>query len=236
MSTVTAAARVMAGASLERELKFALPAGKALLARSIVAALCRPDAKYPAATVSTIYYDAPDFELLSEKINSDYLKTRVRLRWYSGPADQDAFLEIKARVGTLRHKVRVQTALAASMLNDLPLDHPTLVQVLELARPLGVRIPPRLSPALLMRYERSRFVEPVSGSRISVDVNIEVLRGHPRLPRHASPERIGSAVVEVKGAQTDLPRALYPLASLGARRAAFSKYGLAGVAMLGYVH
>jgi len=235
MSTVTAA-RTLPGASLERELKFTIAASKAVPARSILQMVCRPDPGYPVGTVSTIYYDSPEFELLSEKINSDYLKTKVRLRWYSGSRDQGAFLEIKSRAGTLRHKVRVQTALPASMLDDLPLDHPALVQVLELARPLGVSIPPRLLPALSMRYDRSRFVEGFSASRISLDTGLEVLRGHPRLPGYATRERLGLAVVEVKGAGADLPRALYPLVNLGIRRAAFSKYGSAAVAVLRYMH
>lgn len=225
------------GISLERELKYAVPEGKALLARSIVSALCRPDPQFPAAVVSTIYYDTPDLALLSEKINSDYLKTKVRLRWYS-PArgSAGAFLEVKSRVGALRHKVRVQTPLSAATVADLSLDDPALLHVLDLARPLGMALPPRLLPALLLRYERFRFVEPVSRSRISVDTNIEAVRGNPRLVGNAFHQRLPLGVVEIKGSGDDLPRALRPLLHLGARRAAFSKYGAAGVAMLRYTH
>ena len=236
MSTVLAAPP-QGGTSLERELKYVVPAGKAALVRSIVSAMCRPDPDYPSAIVSTIYYDTPDLALLSEKINSDYLKTKVRLRWYTPDRGaREAFLEIKSRVGALRHKVRVRTPLSAAMLTDLPLDHPALVQVLELAAPLGVPVPPRLMPALLLRYERSRFIEPVSGSRISVDTGIEAVRGNPRLMGNAFHQWLPLAVVEVKGAGNDLPRALTALVHLGARRAAFSKYGAAGVAMLRYSH
>lgn len=236
MSTVLAAPP-QRGTSLERELKYVVPAGKAPLARSIVSAFCRPDPEYPAAVVSTIYYDTPGLDLLSEKINSDYLKTKVRLRWYSptrGAAN--AFLEIKSRVGTLREKVRVETAVSAARAAELSLDHPALIQVLELAAPLGVPLPPRLLPAVFLRYERSRFVEPVSGSRISVDAEIEAVAGNPRLVGHAFHQRLPLAVVEVKGAGNDLPRALHGLIALGARRASFSKYGAAGMAMLGYRH
>ena len=82
MSTAVAPVRPAGAGSLERELKYLLPAGRAFLARKIVSALCQPDPVYPAATVFTIYYDTPDLTLLSEKLNSDYLKTKVRLRWY----------------------------------------------------------------------------------------------------------------------------------------------------------
>jgi VTC domain-containing protein len=235
MSTVVAAARPPERDGLERELKYVIPAGRALLARYTVAALCRPDAQFPSAVVSTIYYDTPDLELLSEKINSDYLKTKVRLRWYSSsPGPAHAFLEIKSRVGALRRKLRIETSLTADEVRELPLEHPALVQVLEAARPLGVALPARLMPALLLRYERFRFLEPVSGSRICVDAGIEAVRGNPRLLGHVFQARLPLAVIEVKGRDDELPLALRSLVRLGARRASCSKYGLAGAALLRY--
>ncbi len=224
------------GASLERELKYVVPAGKALLARTMVSALCRPDPDYPSAAVSTIYYDTPALDLLGQKINSDYLKTKVRLRWYSpGRGSTTAFLEIKSRVGSLREKVRIETSLPAAVVESMSLDDPALVEGLQLAVPLGVPIPRRLLPAIRLRYERSRFIEPVSGSRISVDADIEAVRGNRRLVGGAFHQRLPLAVVEIKGAGDDLPRALRPLINLGARRSSFSKYGAAGAAMLRYV-
>ena len=67
----------------DHEIKLVLPNRAA---RSLVRWLrsrCWPDPLYPAATVSSIYYDTPDWRLLREKVNSDFLKTKVRLRWYS---------------------------------------------------------------------------------------------------------------------------------------------------------
>jgi hypothetical protein len=238
MSTAVAALRPSGESSLERELKYVVPAARALLVRSIVSALCRPDVLYPSATVFTIYYDTPDLQLLSEKINSDYLKTKVRLRWYSPAARGTAgsFLEIKSRVGTLRRKVRVATSLSGEALGVLPMDHPDLVAVLDLARPLGVPVPPRLMPAVLLRYDRHRYVDRSSASRISVDTDIEAIRGNPRLVGNAFPGRLPHAVLEAKGASDDLPRILNPLIRLGARRSSFSKYGAAGLGMLRYTH
>jgi hypothetical protein len=227
------------GSSLERELKYVVPAARAPLARGIVSALCRPDANYPAATVFTIYYDTPDFDLLSEKINSDFHKTKVRLRWYSTaplPGASGTFLEVKSRVGSLRRKIRVETPFAREALGAMSLQDPRLIAALELIRPLGVAVPARLMPALLLRYERHRFVDPFSGSRISVDAHVEGLRGNPRLLGHVSGVRLPQAVIEVKGAEDTLPRFLDPLIRLGARRESFSKYAAAGVAMLRYTH
>ncbi len=70
----------------ERELKFTLPQGRAPLVRSWLDRICRRDPEFPAAVVWTIYYDTPGLISLSEKINSDYLKRKIRVRWYSDPA------------------------------------------------------------------------------------------------------------------------------------------------------
>jgi hypothetical protein len=223
---------------LERELKFVLPASRGDVARSLVASVCKPDVEHPAATLSTIYFDTPDLRLLGEKIDSDYLKTKVRLRWYSpiGREDGDAraFLEIKLRIGDRRDKVRVRTTLSAAVLRDLPFDHPQFETVVELARPLGIRLPPRLLPVLMVRYDRYRFVEPISSSRISIDTNIGAPRGSHRVVRDAPPILLPHAVLEVKGAGMDLPRVLHPLIRLGARRGSSSKYAAAAFAMLKY--
>lgn len=222
--------------ALERELKFVLAEGRGALARRLLDALCRPDPRYPAAVVSTIYYDTPDLRLLGEKIDSDYLKTKVRLRWYRAldghPAEEDSFLEVKVRAGSLRTKVRTGTPLRASWLDDAPFDAPELRDVLRLLPPLGVVVPQRLNPALLVRYHRYRYVEPVSGARVSLDSAIRAPRADPRLLRNSYNVALPSAVLEVKGLDDALPRSLRPVLHLGARRTAFSKYGSASLAML----
>jgi hypothetical protein len=223
---------------LERELKFLLPAARAQLARSLVEAVCQPDAEYPAATLFTIYFDTPELRFLADKVDSDYLKTKLRLRWYApiggSGGSETSFLEIKQRIGDRRVKTRVQTPLAAAALADMPLDDPALVEVVELARPLGIPLPPRLLPVLLIRYDRYRYVERSSGSRISIDMNIGAPRGSHRVVRDAAPAVLPYAVLEVKGSGTDLPRVLHPLIRIGARRGSSSKYAAAAFTMLKY--
>jgi hypothetical protein len=225
---------------LQRELKFVLPLPRAGLALHLLTALCRRDERYPSAIVSTIYYDTPDLRLLFEKLDSDYLKTKVRLRWYgalhgSGGADS-SFLEVKMRVGSLREKARVRTPLSPGWLDTVDMEDPALTGIVEQARPLGFSLPGPLLPALMLRYQRYRFIESVSGTRVSLDVDIESPRSRRGLFRIGAPTSIPVAIMEVKGRLDDLPRALRPLAHLGARRAAFSKYAAAGLAVLRTSH
>lgn len=76
--------------SPEHELKFVFRNG---FAREIVSWLegrCLPDPEYPKGRVNSIYYDLRDHRLLDEKRNSDFLKTKVRLRWYADVHTQAA--------------------------------------------------------------------------------------------------------------------------------------------------
>jgi hypothetical protein len=225
---------------LQRELKFVLPLPRARIALELLKALCRRDARYPAAIVSTIYYDTPDLRLLFEKLDSDYLKTKVRLRWYCPIAGAGgagtSFLEVKSRVGSMREKARVVAPLAPDWLDGAELDDPALAAVVGCASSLGVELPGPLLPALLLRYRRYRFVEPLSGTRVSLDFDIEARRGRPGLFRSGAPAFLDDAVIEVKGESEDLPRVLRPLGHLGIRRAAFSKYAAAGLAVLRVQH
>jgi hypothetical protein len=221
---------------LQRELKFALSLPRAGFALQLLNALCRPDERYPAAIVSTIYYDTPDLQMLFEKLNSDYLKTKVRLRWYrplEGLGDGNgAFLEVKRRVGSLRDKDRLAVPLAHAWLEDVDLDDPALARIPDAAAPLGLDLPGPLLPAMMLRYRRYRFTEPISGTRVSLDFDIESPRSRRGLFRDGAPAIVPNAVIEVKGDADDLPRALRPLAHLGIRRAAFSKYAAAGLIVL----
>jgi hypothetical protein len=220
---------------LERELKFVLEEPRAKIALAMLRARCRPDGRYATGVISTIYYDTPWLQLLGEKADSDYQKVKVRLRWYRGPQDQRgstaSFLEIKRRVGALRDKVRLETPLAAAALEGMSLDDPALVSVLDLVPALGLPVPMPLIPALLLRYTRHRFIEPLSGTRVSLDTDITAVRGRKGLFGVGAGGVLPAAVLEVKGQADDLPPALRPLAHLGARRASFSKYALAARAM-----
>lgn len=223
----TAHTTPVAVADLDRELKYVLPAGRAAFVERWLLATCRPDPAHARSDVWTVYFDTPDRRSLGEKINSDYLKTKIRVRWYAPPGGSpagDAFLEMKRRIGDRRDKIRVPLPGAAADLASRALDDPRWRDLPQQFVRLGLPIGGIWQPALALVYRRTRLVDAASGARVSCDTDIRLapLGGVARAPSRADPLPV--AIVEIKGASDELPRALRPLVRFGARLSSFSKY------------
>lgn len=210
--------------SADHEIKFAVPASAAGPLRAWVGALCRADPVHPPGRVTTVYFDTPGLTLLLEKIDSDYLKTKVRVRWYGAGDASTVFAEVKHRVGNRREKVRVMLDVAASDLSRWPLHDARWPALLAGLRAAAPRLPARLAPVLCLTYTRHRFDDPASGARVTIDsaiqavgVNLAMVAGHV-------PVGLDEVVFEYKGGGFDLPAHLGPIVRFGARRKAFSKY------------
>ncbi len=142
--------------------------------------LCRRDPEFPAAVVWTIYYDTPALVSLGEKINSDYLKRKIRVRWYSdldGRVSGPAFVEAKFRMGTRRSKVRARLPYPADEIAGWDLQDPRLLSFPLLLREQGVLHQGSWQPMMLIRYRRDRFIEPLTDSRVSLDADISGFGG-----------------------------------------------------------
>jgi hypothetical protein len=188
--------------------------------------VCRPDGEYPVGVVSSIYYDTLEWDSRGEKINSDYLKTKVRLRWYEveNGAGNPAFAEVKYRIGSRRAKVRIPTSLTAGALHALPLEDRALLQVPRLLRTRGVPLSKPIFPAFVVRYTRRRYLEGTSGTRVCLDHSISAPRASRLMLPGANPAELDTGVFEVKGPSRELPRVLHRLVDLGCRLSSFSKY------------
>ena len=211
----------------EREFKFALPAPMAPTFAAWLRGRCKPDTTYPRGMVSSIYYDTPSLTLLREKINSDFFKTKVRVRWYggsdSGTRNAPAHLEIKRRAGGRRFKIRRASA-AAGVVAAYDMSSPELSRLLRPLYEEGVRLPAFLSPVLQVSFHRLRFVDPLSGARVSLDTEISAPRVNLRLLQRYDPRPLRHAVLEIKGSLSQPPTLAAAARRLGARREAFSKY------------
>ena len=213
-------------AGSERELKFLLPSARADIARRWLDRVCRRDAEYPSAVVWTIYYDTPHLASLGEKINSDYLKRKIRVRWYSdlnGTVSGPAFVEAKSRVGNRRIKARAVLAFPAAEIARWGLQDRRLLAFPLLLQEHGINARELWQPLMLIRYRRDRFVDRSSGCRVSLDSEIAPVAVNPRFVSAAAPVRLPSAVLEVKGPADELPPALRGLLQLGIRESSFSK-------------
>ena len=113
-----------------------------------------------------MYYDTPALVSLGEKINSDFLKRKIRVRWYTDPAGVvagPAFVEAKFRVGTQRAKVRERLPCRAEEVAEWDLQDPRLREFPALLRDRGVLGQDSWLPMLLIRYRRDRFVDRSAG-------------------------------------------------------------------------
>ena len=209
------------------EKKYVLYARQALLAEAVLKAYCLPDPAFARASVHSVYYDTLDLQYLAEKIDSTYLKAKVRLRWYGDwdfrPDPGPAFLEAKIKEGWKQQKIRVQVEYDGRTLSALPLNTPEISGLPSRLAELGVGLPLALRPAFTISYRRMRFVDPMTGTRLALDQAIHVSKIN--LPCLGSEKRtLPMVVIETKGSLDTLPAYLAPLVAMGLKPEAFSKY------------
>ena len=186
------------------------------------------DSKYYHGPIISLYYDTPALRFYGEVRNGDYLKTKVRLRWYQSvfPPEQrtaDCFLEIKQKFGARRHKRRQPLALEPSCLSGDLFSHPAILAMPECMPRLILLAHGILVPLLVVEYERFRFIDPHSGSRVALDSRITCSRANPAYLAGAAPVTLPAGVLEVKGARDTLPACLRPM-QRHLRKRSFSKY------------
>jgi hypothetical protein len=211
---------------LGHEVKFVLPSAAVAAARLLLRAATRPDPAFPGGQVDSLYFENERGSALAAKLDSDYLKSKLRLRWYDGR--EPVFLEQKLRVGSRRRKVRHPLAELGGRIVTHGFDALHGGELTgEIARFAG-GVAAAQFPVLHLRYRRERFLAP-GGSRLSLDHTIELLAS--RSYRKGVARRLPFAIVEVKGGDRDLPPGCGALVALGLRRCSMSKFAT-GLALL----
>ena len=212
----------------EHESKFVLPNLRAEQLRSWLNRKCLPDPDYAEGLISSIYFDTSDFRLLNEKLASDYLKTKIRLRWYSNLAKDvtypTVFLEIKNKIGSARQKKRLALTVASQWILGHGLEDPAYLAFNQEVARQGCSLYQPLHPVLQISYRRSRYIDPLSGARLAVDGDIHVARINRRMVNDFRPSFLPVAVFECKEKTGILPDWLQQVNAFGGRKAAFSKY------------
>ncbi len=214
--------------STENEIKYTISNHRHRQVVKWLTCRCKSDTAYFTETVSSIYYDTWDWKSLNEKINSDYLKTKVRFRWYSDMAyqlhHQPSFAEVKFRIGTKRKKIRIPTPYSGEWIANTALNHSAFLRIPALLETNGVILGEPFFPVYQVSYKRVRFIEPLTGTRVCFDYDIWSPRVNPsRLP-NSHPFVLQTAVLELKGVVEELPYFLHPLVDMGCKKESFSKY------------
>jgi len=214
--------------SIENEIKYTISNSRCRQVIKWLTCRCKAEAQFNAETVSSIYYDTWGWKSLNEKINSDYLKTKVRFRWYSDITYQlhhtPSFAEAKFRIGTQRRKIRIPTPHSGEWIAGTALSHPMFLRIPVFLETNGVTLGDKYFPVYQVSYKRVRFKEPLTGTKISFDYDIWAPRVNPFMLPNSHPFTLRKAVLELKGAINEMPAFLYPLVDMGCRKESFSKY------------
>lgn len=203
------------------ELKYAGPAARADHAEALLARLCPPDREHPDNVVHSVYFDTSRLAAYQDKASGQYVKEKVRLRWYEeghATRPKTGWLEIKARVGSRGFKWR----------KAVPFDGVASTGPDEAALALLLRehLGAVFRPSVWLAYRRRRFVVPDGSARLAVDRDIALRWASPALAPRRPPGLLPFFVVEVKGARPEPPAWLSTAIGRFARSTAFSKYGL----------
>jgi hypothetical protein len=210
------------------ERKFLVPKHQSAFLSDWLDHVCVPDPRFPCNVVNSLYYDTARLDLCMSKESSDFLKAKVRVRWYDdlhhpGPP---IFLEAKMKEGAQVHKARVRLDHDGEELAQIPADDQALR---ELQARVAVLVPfpiDLLLPVCVVSYRRKRYVDPVTGWRVSLDEDICLpaanTEGFP-LTDHA---HFDCAVLELKGSgpRPTLPSHLTPHVDVTVLPETFSKY------------
>ncbi len=223
------------------EQKFFVHPSREALAFALLRRTCRKDQVYPVGQVNSLYLDTEDLEQHERSAAGELAKDKVRIRWYGEehdphrddggavhPAQETVrvWLELKSRRGFSSTKQRVEMNVPAAALSRHALAR-GIVSPTTMVRTMagfGFFAGARLCPVIVVSYRRYRFIEPLTGFRISIDSHVRSTVVMPGIGRGERGLELPGAVVEVKGPAFDVPPPLREIAEIGSSWTRYSKY------------
>lgn len=208
------------------ETKFISQNANALKTRHWLDLNFERDPKYPETIISSIYFDTKNLALLDEKVESDHIKSKFRIRWYedlaTGTPSEKAFYEFKHKIGENRFKKRIP---ADNIYSTLPLNSSTFQTCLNQLRVFENGMLPHVYPSFNVSYTRYRYWIPGTEIRMCIDYNIHVRSiNHDLIMKPIKKKYLSNCVFELKGETGVLPKCLHNLEKLGFHKNSFSKY------------
>ena len=198
--------------------------------RSVLEVYCAADDWYAAGTVNSIYFDTPGLSAYRETENGDNVKSKVRLRWYGTPSELPAavpaFIEVKDRFGGARRKSHQEIIVPRNLLLDAPFNGWEFADFFfDCSDRLGLPLSRELIPVCCISYNRRRYFDTPTRSRVAIDWDIRAERFNRTLFPWAVPVRLKALVCEFKNSDGLPPEWLSLMMSAGLRLDHFSKYG-----------
>jgi len=214
----------------ESELKFTSESFCEMAIKSGLDKVCQSDLNFKENIICSIYFDTPDWCFAMEKASSDFLKTKVRLRWYRESSDgtndsSPCFLEFKRKIGSKREKERIEMPFNSTDVFSQIQQQENIDLFEALIKKHAPEMANRqVQPRFVVQYKRNRYFEPQSKTRISLDRQIQAygVSNSTVFIQHAI--NLPELVLEVKGNCEDLPLALRSIYPGKLKKAAFSKY------------
>ncbi len=212
------------------ERKFFIKPGQIHLAYALLRQVCRPDRDYPSGRINSLYFDSNDLDQHERSASGEFIKDKVRVRWYGTPDnlpdEVPVFLELKSRRGFASSKQRALFRVGRDKLEYQQLSKGIIERKLLVDTVWGFgHFPAKpLRPVITVSYSRYRFTEIGSGMRVALDYDISstfIAREYGYAER-SLPLRGG--VIEVKGPTMELPRTLRRMKLLNTDWSRFSKY------------
>ena len=157
--------------------------------------------KYGLTTISSIYYDTPNYTLINRSIEKPFYKEKIRLRSYGlADANSPVFLEIKRKNDKIVYKRRIATSEDKAnkfFEEDEEFDKEQISrELLAFKEQYGV-----LEPKYLIIYDRIAYYQDGSDIRITLDMNpryrVDNLNLHTSLEGTPLLNE-GEAILEVK--------------------------------------
>lgn len=222
------------------ELKFPVSAGQLVILQQMVQGLAVPDRNgcNGCYEVFSQYYDSHDFRFFRDKINGEYIKTKVRLRLYRDEMRREWHspgLEVKQRRGSLVTKFRLDLESAqgkdcfgasSTDIRDLILTNCHDKSIREAL--VGIQ----LIPAISLHYTRTAWhFCGIDGMRLTFDTRVKSLSAG-NLPMSSLPELpicsiSPGGIFEIKSYVQPPQTVIEKLIQLGIRQQSFSKYAWA---------
>jgi hypothetical protein len=212
------------------ERKFFVPPAKIPLARCLLSHICLRDSKYPQGIINSLYFDTSDLDHFQKSDDGNYEREKIRIRWYDSPSGwedmEPVYLELKAKRGFASRKQRRKILVPAERLKRIRADN-TIVNGNIISGTLaefGHCSDKKLLPVVLITYERFRFTDILTGTRVSFDWRISSSLKAPFLGHGHACLMLEGGIIEIKGPSMEIPKSLHSLSILGIDWTRFSKY------------